>query len=50
MGRAADLGYKKGLLTNAKRWWWRDDRLLASYANTYGAVARITCTEEGCIS
>jgi hypothetical protein len=36
---------KKGLMTNAKRWWWRDDQLLASYANKYEAVARVKCTE-----
>ncbi|MFZ5792543.1 MAG: DUF1326 domain-containing protein [Pseudomonadota bacterium] len=43
------IEYKKGLMTNAKRWWWRDDELLASYANKYGAVARVRFTEEGCV-
>jgi hypothetical protein len=43
------IEYKKGLMTNAKRWWWRDDELLASYANKYGAVARVHFTEQGCI-
>ena len=43
------IEYKKGLMTNAKRWWWRDADLLASYANKYGAVARVKFTEEGCI-
>jgi len=43
------IEYKKGLMTNAKRWWWRDAELLASYANKYGAVARVKFTEQGCI-
>lgn len=43
------IEYKRGLMTNAKRWWWRDDQLLASYANKYGAVARVKFSEEGCI-
>ena len=42
------IEFKKGLMTNAKRWWWRDGDLLASYANKYGAVARVTFTQEGC--
>lgn len=43
------IEYKRGLMTNAKRWWWRDSELLANYANKYGAVARVTFTEEGCV-
>lgn len=43
------IEYKKGLMTNAKRWWWRDDELLASYVNKYGAVARVQFTEQGCV-
>ena len=43
------IEYKKGLMTNAKRWWWRDAELLASYANKYGAVARVKFTEQGCV-
>ena len=43
------IEYKKGLMTNAKRWWWRDDELLGSYANKYGAVARVKFTEQGCV-
>ena len=43
------IEYKSGLMTNAKRWWWRDDELLASYANRYGAVARVKFSEEGCV-
>jgi hypothetical protein len=40
---------ERGLMTNAKRWWWRDDELLASYADKYGAVARVRFTEQGCV-
>lgn len=43
------IEYKKGLMTNAKRWWWRDADLLGSYANKYGAVASVRFTEEGCV-
>jgi hypothetical protein len=43
------IEYKKGLMTNAKRWWWRDAELLGSYANKYGAVARVKFTEQGCV-
>jgi hypothetical protein len=43
------IEYKRGLMTNAKRWWWRDSELLANYANKYGAVARVTFTEKGCV-
>lgn len=43
------IEYKKGLMTNARRWWWRDADLLASYADKYGAVARVRFTEGGCV-
>jgi hypothetical protein len=43
------IEYKSGLMTNAKRWRWRDDELLAAYANKYGAVARVRFSEEGCV-
>jgi hypothetical protein len=43
------IEFKRGLMTNAKRWWWRDDELLASYADRYGAVARVRFTEQGCV-
>jgi hypothetical protein len=43
------IEYKRGLMTNAKRWWWRDEHLLASYANKYGAVARVRFSEQGCV-
>jgi hypothetical protein len=44
------IEYKKGLLTNARRWWWRDDELLGSYAKKYGAIARVKFTEQGCMA
>jgi hypothetical protein len=43
------IEFKRGLMTNAKHWWWRDEELLASYANKYGAVARVKWTEQGCV-
>ncbi|MGH6934261.1 MAG: DUF1326 domain-containing protein [Dongiaceae bacterium] len=43
------IEFKRGLMTNARRWWWRDDELLASYANKYGAVARVKWTDQGCM-
>ncbi len=43
------IEYKKGLMTNAKSWWWRDGLLLGSYKDRYGAVARVQFTEEGCV-
>lgn len=43
------IEFKQGLMTNAKRWWWRDAELLASYADKYGAVARVRLGEEGCV-
>ena len=36
-------------MTNAKRWWWRDEDMLASYADKYGAVARVKFSEQGCV-
>ncbi len=44
------IEYKKGLMTNARRWWWHDETLLANYANKYGAVARVRFTEKGCVA
>ena len=43
------IEYKRGLMTNARRWWWRDRDLSASYADKYGAAARVKFTEQGCI-
>lgn len=44
------IEYKRGLMTNTRRWWWHDRELLANYANRYGAVARVKFTEKGCIA
>jgi hypothetical protein len=44
------IEFKSGLMTNASRWWWRDEELLAAYDNKYGAVARVRFTEEGCVA
>ncbi len=43
------LEYKTGLMTNTRRWGWRDGRLSASYENRYGAVARVKFSSEGCV-
>lgn len=43
------IEYKSGLMTNAKRWWWRDEDLLAAYADKYAAVAHVKFTQEGCV-
>lgn len=43
------IEFKRGLMTNARRWWWRDDDLLASYADRYGAVATVRFTQDGCV-
>lgn len=42
------IEFKKGLMTNAKRWSWRHDTLVASYEGKYGAVGRVRFTEQGC--
>jgi len=43
------IEFKRGRMTNAKRWSWQDAELLASYANRYGAVAKVKFTEVGCV-
>lgn len=43
------IEYKRGLMTNAKRWWWRDRSINANYDNRYGALARVKFSEQGCI-
>lgn len=43
------IEFKQALMTNAKRWWWRDDVLLGNYADKYGAAARVKFTEQGCV-
>lgn len=43
------IEFKRGLMTNVRKWHWQDGDLLASYADKYGAVATVRFTEEGCI-
>lgn len=43
------IEFKRGLMTNARRWWWCDDDLLASYELKYGAVAKVRFTQDGCV-
>lgn len=44
------IEYKRGLMTNAKRWWWRDEELLANQVNRYGAIAKVRFTQDGCVA
>jgi hypothetical protein len=44
------IEFKKGLMTNASRWWIRDEELLGNYHDKYGAVARVRFTQEGCVA
>lgn len=41
------IEFKTALATNAKRWWIRDETMLASHENKYGAVSRVKITREG---
>ena len=43
------IEYKSGLATNAKRWWIKDEEMLASHEDVYGAVAKVRFTEKGCV-
>lgn len=43
------IEFKRGLMTDAKRWWWRDENLLAGYEHKYGAVAQVRFTQDGCV-
>jgi hypothetical protein len=43
------IEFKRAMMTNARRWWWRHDDLLAHYTDRYGAVARVKFTEAGCV-
>jgi len=42
------IEFKKGLMINAKRWWWRDEELLGRHADRYGAWSRVTFDQTGC--
>jgi hypothetical protein len=43
------IEFKTALATNAKRWWVRDEDLLAVCQNKYAAVATVQFTNQGCI-
>ncbi len=43
------IEFKTALATNTKRWWMRDQEMLAHHTNRYGAVARVTFTNAGCV-
>lgn len=43
------IEFKTGLATNAKRWWIRDEEMLAYHYNKYGVVSRVKFTNEGCV-
>lgn len=43
------IEYKTGLMTNTRRWRWRDGKLSADYENRYGALASVKFAAEGCV-
>lgn len=43
------IEFKAGLATNAKRWWVRDEAMLANHHDKYGALAVVRFTEKGCV-
>ncbi|MGI0149685.1 MAG: DUF1326 domain-containing protein [Thermoplasmata archaeon] len=43
------IEFKEALATNTKRWWIRDEAMLAAHENKYGAVARVKVTREGVV-
>lgn len=43
------IEFKTGLATNAKRWWVRDEDLLATHQNKYAVVTTVKFSNEGCI-
>jgi hypothetical protein len=43
------IEFKTGLATNTKKWWIRDEDMLASHENVYGVVATVKFTEKGCV-
>ncbi|HEV2520308.1 MAG TPA: DUF1326 domain-containing protein [Thermoplasmata archaeon] len=42
--------FKKGLVTSIKRWWMRDEELLAFHEARNGHVARVKFSEQGCLA
>lgn len=43
------IGWKRAIVTNIKKWWMRDEDLLAVHDNKNGHVAVVKFSEEGCI-
>jgi hypothetical protein len=43
------IEFKEGLATNAKRWWIKDEEMLAHHENVYGAVAFVKFNNKGCV-
>ncbi|HEV2449876.1 MAG TPA: hypothetical protein VGU43_05670, partial [Thermoplasmata archaeon] len=42
--------FKHGLVTSIKRWWMRDEELLAYHENRNGHVSRVKFSEKGCLA
>jgi len=43
------IEFKTGLAVNARRWWIRDQDMVASHSDKYGLVTRVRFTEKGCV-
>ena len=43
------IEFKEGLATNTKRWWIRDEGMLAHHENRYGVVAFVKFNNAGCV-
>lgn len=43
------IEFKTALATNTKRWWIRDEDMLAHHKDRYGAVARVKFSNAGCV-
>lgn len=44
------IEFKEALATNARRWWIRDEAMLASHENKYGAVSRVKFNQDGLVA
>ncbi len=43
------IGWKRALVSNIRRWWVRDDDILAVHENRNGQVCTVKFTEQGCV-
>ena len=43
------FGFRSALVSNIRRWWVRDDDILAVHENRNGHVAVVKFTEQGCV-